>query len=276
MNHRNPESPSTKRSERTERREKIETVAAVEKAFAILELLGGRRDVSVSEISRQLELSKTTVHRLPQTLKGLGYVGQDGVSDRYRSTVKLFELGGKALENIDLVREADEQMRLLGELTRETVHLGVQDEDSFIYIHKIDSDYGLRMQSRIGGRKPLHCTAIGKVLLAYQPNERARTILENADLKHVTAKSITSVPVLMELLQRVRQFGVAEDNEEAEVGLRCIAVPVFDRLAHAVAALSISFPTMRCTDDTPMYYVSLLKAASEHISRKIGFDGRFR
>ncbi|MEG1202606.1 MAG: helix-turn-helix domain-containing protein, partial [Comamonas sp.] len=120
--------------------DKADTVAAVEKAFAILDCLGNKRDMSVTEMSLQLALSKSSVHRLLHTLKVLGYVAQDGESDRYRATLKLFELGGKVLENTDLVREADEEMRHLGELTRETVHLGALDEDAIIYIHKIESD----------------------------------------------------------------------------------------------------------------------------------------
>ncbi|MBB6578892.1 IclR family KDG regulon transcriptional repressor [Comamonas odontotermitis] len=251
--------------------EKSDTVAAVEKAFAILECLGNRRDVSVTELAQQLGLSKSSVHRLLQTLKALGYVAQDGESELYRATLKLFELGGKALENTDLVREADEDMRRLGELTRETIHLGALDEDAIIYIHKIESDFGLRMQSRIGRRKPLHSTAIGKVLLAHMTPSGARALLESQPLKIFTPQTLNTVEAVMQILPRVWKLGFAEDNEEAEPGLRCIAVPVFDRFGKVVAALSISFPTMRCDADTPERYTSLLKAASQSISGRLGW-----
>ena len=251
--------------------DKSDTVAAVEKAFAILECLGNRRDVSVTDLAQQLALSKSSVHRLLQTLKALGYVAQDGESELYRATLKLFELGGKALENTDLVREADEDMRGLGELTRETIHLGALDEDAIIYIHKIESDFGLRMQSRIGKRKPLHSTAIGKVLLAHMAPGKAQALLEGQPLKVFTPKTLTSVAAVLDILPRVREKGYAQDDEEAEPGLRCIAVPVFDRFGKVIAALSISFPTMRCDADTPERYTALLKAASQSISARLGW-----
>ncbi|MEJ5149214.1 DNA-binding transcriptional regulator KdgR [Comamonas sp. MYb396] len=251
--------------------DKTDTVAAVEKAFAILECLGNQRDVSVTALAQQLALSKSSVHRLLQTLKALGYVAQDGESELYRATLRLFELGGKALENTDLVREADEDMRRLGALTRETIHLGALDEDAIIYIHKIESDFGLRMQSRIGRRKPLHSTAIGKVLLAFMPAEQARELLSSQPLKLFTPRTLSSVDAVMDILPRVRAQEVAEDDEEAEPGLRCIAVPVFDRFGHVIAALSVSFPVMRCGADTPHYYRTLLKTASAAISQKMGW-----
>ena len=250
--------------------DKTDTVAAVEKAFAILECLGNQRDVSVTAIAQQLQLSKSSVHRLLQTLKALGYVAQDGDSELYRATLRLFALGGQALENTDLVREADEDMRALGELTRETIHLGALDEDAIIYIHKIDSDFGLRMQSRIGRRKPLHSTAIGKVLLAHMAPDKARALLQAQPLKIFTPQTLSSVDAVMELLPRVWKHGLAEDNEEAEPGLRCMAVPVYDRFGKVLAALSISFPVMRCEADTPERYTALLKAASQRISLRMG------
>ena len=251
--------------------DKADTVAAVEKAFAILDCLGNKRDMSVTEMAQQLALSKSSVHRLLQTLKVLGFVAQDGESDRYRATLKLFELGGKVLENTDLVREADEEMRQLGALTRETIHLGALDEDAIIYIHKIESDFGLRMQSRIGKRKPLHSTAIGKVLLAHMAAGTAQALLESQPLKVFTPKTLTSADAVLGILPRVRELGYAQDDEEAEPGLRCIAVPVYDRFGQVIAGLSVSFPTMRCGADTQHYYVGLLQKAATRISQKLGW-----
>ncbi len=253
--------------------EKTDTVAAVEKAFAILECLGNKRETSVTEIAQQLSLSKSSVHRLLQTLKAMGYVAQDNQSELYRATLKMLDLGGKALENTDLVREADEEMRQLAALTRETVHLGALDEDAIIYIHKIESDYGLRMQSRIGRRKPLHSTAIGKVLLAHMAPDKALALLNAQPLKAMTPKTLTRPEAVVELLPRIWKQGVAEDNEEAEPGLRCIAVPVFDRFGKVIAALSVSFPLMRCEADTPAHYTALLKTTSAAISAKMGWPG---
>ena len=210
------------------------------------------------------------MHRFLQTLKGLGYVAQEGDTDRYRLTIRLFELGAKALENVDLVREADIEMRRIAQLTRETVHLGAFDEDAIIYIHKIEGDYGLRMQSRVGWRKPLYSTAIGKVLLAYMPPDESRAVLSRVEFKKPTQKTLGSAEAVLSILPRVRQQGFGEDNEEQEDGLLCIAVPVFDRFDRVIAGLSISFPPMRCGADTKAHYVALLQQAGAAISSRLG------
>jgi IclR family KDG regulon transcriptional repressor len=210
------------------------------------------------------------VHRFLQTLKNLGYVAQEGDTDRYRLTIRLFELGAKALENVDLVREADTEMRRIAQLTREAVHLGAFDEDAIIYIHKIDADYGLRMQSRIGRRNPLYSTAIGKVLLAYMSPDEARDVLSKVEFRKSTQKTLGSAEAVLSILPRVRQQGFGEDNEEQEDGLLCIAVPVFDRFGRVIAGLSISFPTMRCGADTKAHYVALLQQAGAAISARLG------
>lgn len=250
--------------------EKGDSVAAVGRVFAILAALGDRREIGISELSQQIGMSKTTVHRFLQTLKALGYVAQEGETDRYRLTIRLFELGSHALESVDLVREADLEMRRIAQLTREAVHLGAFDEDAIIYVHKIDADYGLRMQSRIGRRNPLYSTAIGKVLLAWMPPEEARAVLAGVTFRKSTGKTLSSADAVMSILPRVRQQGYGEDNEEQEDGLLCLAVPIFDRFDRVIAGLSISFPTMRCGADTKAHYVALLTAAGRAISAKLG------
>ncbi|GLU34174.1 DNA-binding transcriptional regulator KdgR [Trinickia caryophylli] len=251
--------------------EKSESVSAVGKVFSILAALGERGQIGISELSQHLGMSKTTVHRFLQTLKGLGYVAQEGETDRYRLTIRLFELGAKALESVDLVREANTEMRRIGQTTREAVHLGAFDEDHIIYIHKIDADYGLRMQSRVGRRNPLYSTAIGKVLLAWMSPEEAKAVLSRVEFKKSTPKTLASAQAVLSILPNVRERGYAEDNEEQEDGLLCIAVPVFDRFGHVLAGLSLSFPTMRCGADTKAHYVALLKDAGRAISERLGY-----
>ena len=251
--------------------DKVESVAAIGKLFAILDAIGSHGQIGISELSQRLTMSKTTVHRFLQTLRALGYVEQEGDTERYRLTIRLFELGAKALENVDLVREADKEMRLIAQSTREAVHLGAFDEDSIIYIHKIDADYGLRMQSRIGRRNPLYSTAIGKVLLAWLEPGEAREVLSHIEFKKSTSKTLASADAVLSILPNVRKQGYGEDNEEQEEGLLCIAVPVFDRFGRVAAGLSISFPTMRCGADTKTHYVALLKRAGLAISERLGY-----
>jgi IclR family transcriptional regulator, KDG regulon repressor len=251
--------------------ERGESASSIGRVFAILGAIGDTGQVGISELSQRLGMSKTTVHRVIQTLKALGYVTQEIETERYRLTIRLFELGAKALESVDLVREADIEMRRIGQMTREAVHLGAFDDDAIIYIHKIDADYGLRMQSRIGRRNPLHSTAIGKVLLAWMDPAEAGEVLSHVEFRKSTQKTLTCAQAVQSILPRVREQGFGEDNEEQEEGLQCIAVPVFDRFGRVIAGLSISFPTMRCGADTKQHYVALLKEAGLAISTRLGY-----
>ncbi|WP_074013419.1 DNA-binding transcriptional regulator KdgR [Candidatus Sodalis sp. SoCistrobi] len=248
-----------------------DSVSSVLKVFGILQALGEEREIGITELSQRVMMSKSTVYRFLQTMKSLGYVAQEGESEKYSLTLKLFELGAKALQNVDLIRIADIQMRVLSNLTRETIHLGALDEDSIVYIHKIDSLYNLRMYSRVGRRNPLYSTAIGKVLLAWREASEARDILADVVFTRSTSRTAGSREALLPELEQVRAQGFGEDNEEQEEGLRCIAVPIFDRFGVVIAGLSISFPTIRFSEDAKNDYVKMLHDAARTISRQIGY-----
>ncbi|MBT9433032.1 DNA-binding transcriptional regulator KdgR [Candidatus Sodalis endolongispinus] len=248
-----------------------DSVSSVLKVFGILQALGEEREIGITELSQRVMMSKSTVCRFLQTMKSLGYVAQEGESEKYSLTLKLFELGAKALQNVDLIRIADIQMRVLSNLTRETIHLGALDEDSIVYIHKIDSLYNLRMYSRVGRRNPLYSTAIGKVLLAWREPSEARDILADVVFTRSTSRTAGSREALLPELEQVRAQGFGEDNEEQEEGLRCIAVPIFDRFGVVIAGLSISFPTIRFSEDAKNDYVKMLHDAARTISRQIGY-----
>lgn len=246
-----------------------DSVSSVLKVFGILQALGEEREIGITELSQRVMMSKSTVYRFLQTMKSLGYVAQEGESEKYSLTLKLFELGARALQNVDLIRSADIQMRELSRLTKETIHLGALDEDSIVYIHKIDSMYNLRMYSRIGRRNPLYSTAIGKVLLAWRDREE---VLDGVEYKRSTDRTITSTEELLSVLDKVREQGYGEDNEEQEEGLRCIGVPVFDRFGVVIAGLSISFPTLRFSEERLHEYVAILHTAARKISEQMGYN----
>ncbi|MBU9810677.1 DNA-binding transcriptional regulator KdgR [Rahnella sp. C60] len=248
-----------------------DSVSSVLKVFGILQALGEEREIGITELSQRVMMSKSTVYRFLQTMKSLGYVAQEGESEKYSLTLKLFELGARALQNVDLIRSADIQMRELSRLTRETIHLGALDEDGIVYIHKIDSMYNLRMHSRIGRRNPLHTTAIGKVLLAWGDKTEVNALLQVIEFTRSTENTIMNAADLQTALDQVRVQGFGEDNEEQEQGLRCIAVPVFDRFGVVIAGLSISFPTIRFSEESKSHYVEMLHTAARNISEQIGF-----
>ncbi|MFC3395731.1 DNA-binding transcriptional regulator KdgR [Brenneria rubrifaciens] len=248
-----------------------DSVSSVLKVFGILQALGEEREIGITELSQRVMMSKSTVYRFLQTMKSLGYVEQEGESEKYSLTLKLFELGAKALQNVDLIRSADIQMRELSALTRETIHLGALDEDGIVYIHKIDSKYNLRMYSRIGRRNPLHSTAIGKVLLAWRDRDEVEQILSTIEFTRSTQHTLSTADALLAQLDLVRGLGYGEDNEEQEEGLRCIAVPVFDRFGVVIAGLSISFPTIRFSEENKRAYAEMLHTAARNISERMGY-----
>ena len=253
-----------------ENNQQIEPVSSVMKVFAILNALAEKKSLGVTELAQIVMTSKSTVYRFLQTMKMLGFVRQEGEDDRYSLTLKLFEVSSNALEHVDLVSLAEPHMASIGSLTKEALHLGIRDGDNIVYIFKIDAQYNLRMQSRIGGRNPLYSTAIGKVLLAERSEEYVRGVLSQTDFAPSTSKTHRSVDSLLVELKDVQKLGYGVDNEEQEEGLRCIAAPIYDRLGNVIAGLSLSFPTLRYTPEKFDEYIVLLQDAAAKISKNLG------
>lgn len=248
-----------------------ESVAAVLKVFAILQALAERDETGISELSMRLAMPKATIYRFLQTMKTLGYVRQETDSERYGLTMRMFELGTKALQYPDLVEISKEHMQDLAHRTGETVHLGQLIDSEIIYVHKVDSRHMLGMYSRIGRRAPLHCTAIGKVLLAWEPSVAVRDrILEGCDFKRFREKTITTRAAYDAELERTLAQGFGQDREEFDDHIRCVGIPIFDRLNQVVAGLSISFPTFRYDEAREPELVAMLRDASRDISTRLG------
>ncbi len=247
-----------------------ESVAAVLKVFAILQALSERNEIGISELSVRLAMPKATVYRFLQTMKTLGYVRQEVDSERYGLSMKVFELGAKALQYPDLVEICKPHMQRLSDATGETVHLGMLIDSEIIYVHKVDSRHMLGMYSRVGRRAPLHCTAIGKVLMAWETPTRRNQVLAGCDFKRFREKTITTRQEYDAELGRTLAQGFGQDREEFDDHIRCAAIPIFDRLNQVVAGLSVSFPTFRYDLAREPELVAELRNASRDISRQLG------
>jgi len=247
-----------------------ESVAAVLKVFAILQALSERNETGISELSLRLAMPKATVYRFLQTMKTLGYVRQEVDSERYGLSMKIFELGAKALQYPDLVEICKPHMQRLSDATGETVHLGMLIDSEIIYVHKVDSRHMLGMYSRVGRRAPLHCTAIGKVLMAWEAPARRAQILKGCDFKRYREKTITTREGFEAELERTLAQGFGQDREEFDDHIRCAAIPIFDRLNQVVAGLSVSFPSFRYDLAREPELVAELREASRDISRQLG------
>ncbi|MBY0235340.1 MAG: DNA-binding transcriptional regulator KdgR, partial [Burkholderiaceae bacterium] len=195
---------------------------------------------------------------------------QESGSERYGLTMRAFELGAKALQYPDLVDLSKHHMQMLADATGETVHLGTLIDSEIIYVHKIDSRHTLGMYSRIGRRAPLHCTAIGKVLMAWEHPQRRDRVLDGAEFQRFRDKTIVDRGEFLAELDRVKAQGFGEDREEFDDHIRCLGIPIFDRLGQPIAGMSVSFPTFRYDEAKAPEIIAMLTAASRDVSARLG------
>ncbi|MFV0333066.1 MAG: DNA-binding transcriptional regulator KdgR [Tropicimonas sp.] len=255
---------------------RTENVAAVLKVFSVLEALVAEKRVGLADLAQRAMTSKSTAHRLLQTMVDLGYVEQDPETEKYQLTLKLFSLGARSLHGqADILRVADPVMGRLSRATGESINLGVMDDhENFVtYIHKFDSAYNLAMKSTLGYRNPLHSTSLGKALLAWRDASEIADRLAKMDFAKLAPRTITDGATLAAQLTGIRAQGFAEEIEESEAGVRCMATPILDHLGHSVAAISISFPLFRFDEARKADYVALLQGCGNEASRALGYAG---
>ncbi|AKS38197.1 IclR family transcriptional regulator [Anoxybacillus gonensis] len=252
--------------------EKDSFVKSVSRALQIMDILSNERHgMGVTEIAKQIGIHKSSVYRLLSTLVEYGYVEQDEETERYKLGYKLLEMSSKLLESIDLRKEAKPYLRELEKLTNEVVHLVVYDQGEVIYIEKLDGNETLRMHSKVGKRAPMHCTAVGKAILAHLPKHVVVDILDRKGLPPHTDYTITDRQMLFQELERVRQHGYALDLEENEYGIRCVAVPIFDHTKQVIAAVSVSGPTIRMTNERIEQLHAQMRMIGKQISERLGY-----
>jgi IclR family KDG regulon transcriptional repressor len=247
-------------------------LSSLDHALVILEIIGhARSPLGLSEIVRKAGYAKTTVHRVLLTLVRRGFVRKEYQTGRYQLTLKFFEIGSTAVSQLGIKDMAKPHLEAVRNLSGETAHLAVMDDHGVFYIDKIESTQSIRMYSYIGSRAPIHCTAVGKALLAYQLDERIETFL-SPGLKTYTQNTILSKDKLLEELRKIRKQGYALDNEELEIGLFCIASPVRNHLGEVIAAISISGPKARLGKPRIKELIPLIIKTSSDISAALGYS----
>ena len=250
-------------------------IKVLDKALSVLELLLQQSsDMNITEMSEKLGFYPSTTHRLLDTLKYWGYVEQDSHTQKYQLGLKVLELGMTKLHKMDLVREATPYLEELVNQYNETVHLGALEKGEVMYLAKKESSQTIRMISYVGKRAPLHCTALGKVLLAYLPEEERRKILEGKQLPRLTERTITDKEELEKNLKQIKKQGFALDNEENEKDVCCMAVPIRNYQGAVIAALSISRPSFRVYKNKQKDLEKALIEISERISKRMGYNSK--
>ncbi len=245
---------------------------SVIKAFAIIEYLTEQEEwVPLRTLARALDIDGATAHRFLTSLKELGYVQQRPDDSRYQLTLKFAWIASRLLERTELKTIAQPFLKQLMSRTRETTHLAVLEDDHAVYIDKVDNNQGMLMRSRIGSRVHLHSTSVGRAILAFLPGEQRETLLAKIPCPAMTAKTVTDMGRLREQLALVRSRGYAVDDEENEVGIRCVGAPVFDHTGRVVGAISTSGWTITMTLERCATLAADLQDTCLALSRKLGY-----
>jgi IclR family KDG regulon transcriptional repressor len=245
------------------------TISAVSRAFIVLEKLSGVSSLCLEDIAKACGLAKPTVYRFLLTLRDLGYVRR-GDGDRWFLTMKLFSVGSRALDHIDLPTVARPVAEALSASLGETVHMGILDGDEVLYVLKIESRYTIRMYSRVGKRVPLYCSAMGKALLANLPAGEREALLGSSRPVKFTPNTITDATMLERELDGIKSAGYATDREEHEQGIVCLAAPILGMGGAVVAALSCSWPAFRFDPARSGDYSQAIRAAADEIASILG------
>lgn len=222
----------------------------LQKVFRLLEIFSEEvQELSAAEITQRLNYDKTTVFRLLFNLEEEGYLDKDPKTNKYRLGMKIFFLGNLVSPYLCLKEMAKPLLERLNEKSGETVHLAVLHKGEALYVDKIESKRTVRVVlSQVGRKLPAHCSGVGKVLLAYLPPEKVEEIVTEKGLAPFTQNTITTYDQLKAELRRIARQNLAFDNEEIEIGLKCVAAPVFFE-DQVTAALSVSVPSMRFDDN---------------------------
>lgn len=247
-------------------------IRSITRALEILQLfLNDEGELSISEISKLMGLSQSTTFRILVTLAAFAMVEQNHDTNKYRLGVTCLALGDAFRSHSDIQQRAISSLTTLRDETGETVHLGILIDHEVMYYEKLSGLHPIgMMSSRVGRRAPAHCTAMGKVLLAYIPEEKMRECIQNVPLVRRTPNSITDFNELLEELAKVHNQGYAVDGEENEEGVGCVAAPIFDHTG-VVAAVSASGPVDRIYEKISRSgLVFAVQRAGREISTKLG------
>ena len=243
------------------------TIQVLERTFALLDVLASYQDpVSLKEISERTGLHPSTAHRILNDLTIGGFVERPQAGS-YRLGMRLLELGNLVKARLDVRDAALGPMRELHRLTNQPVNLSMRQGDEIVYIERTYSERsGMQVVRAVGGRAPLHLTSVGKLFLAQDDAHRVRAYATRTGLAGHTRNSITELPALERELAKVQQLGIARDDEELELGVRCMAAGIYDDQDKLVAGLSISAPADRLEEG----WVERLKLVAAQISTTLG------
>lgn len=251
--------------------EQLKSSSTLERALLLLSYLSETEGkMGVREIAESVQLPKSTTHRILDVLLQSGFVEQDPFTEKYSIGLKAIEIGMSGLKNVDLVEAAIPHLRDLVMFTKQTSFLAVYNEGEIVFIYKAEGTSSVITNANLGTRNPVHCTGLGKAIMAYFSLEDVEQIITQKGLKPYTKTTITDRQKFLEELSKIRQTGVALNHEEHDEGLSSIAAPIFNFTGQVVAAISVAGPTNRIVEDQESIS-NLLKEKSSLISKRLGY-----
>ena len=246
---------------------------AVDRALGILEAIARRHDgLTNSEISRKLAIPKSSASYLLRALERRGYLHRNHEDGKYRLGLKVLDLGHGVATGLDLRELARPVMQELVKRVNLTAHLAILDNGEAVYIERVEAPGFIQMNTWVGRRMYIHSTSIGKVLAADLAAEEVEKILAEHGLVRRTPKTITQPGKFLKELERVRAHGWAVDDEENNLGVRCVAAPVFNAEGRVEAALGVSGTVAVVNSHTLAKYAEAVKDAARRISAKLGYS----
>ncbi|WP_142524027.1 IclR family transcriptional regulator [Raoultella ornithinolytica] len=249
-------------------------IRSVTKAVRVIEALADTdTPLGVTELARITDLDKSSVSRLLKTLVSAGYVAQDPNNRTYELGLTLLHLGQKVLKRVDLRALCRESLDKLAHITGECAHIAILVNNQSLYLDQATPTRGISIDAPVGTLAPLHCTALGKVLFAFQDEKAKLILLRTFTFEAFTRRSITDKTHYITEIEKVKQSLIAYDDEEFSIGVKCIAAPIFDHENSIAAAIGISGPSPRMTDDKLFEWTHLLREEAKIISFKMGWQG---
>lgn len=247
------------------------------RSLQILDLLAeSREELGPSALAARLSLHRSTIHRLLMVLEHHRLVHRGPAEGKYRLGMKLFELGNRAVAQLDLRQRAGPFLKELVEQTGEDAHVCILDGTEMLSIADVEGTWKLRTPTTIGRRTPVYCTSAGKALIAFLPEPALDLLIGQVQFKRYTDRTMMTPTVLRAELARVRQRGFAIDNEEIEAGLRCVGAPIRNHTGQAVAAISIAGPVFRFKKDRLPALVRAVRRSARDLSAEMGCGSQSR
>ena len=253
------------------RESKSAPVGVVTKVLRILEALqSSPTGLQLKDIAQVTNINKSTAYRFLAHLESEGYLFRDDAG-AYIVGPKLARLASGVAYHATLRTVSRPVMQRLWVVTTETVNLAVISGLDILYLDVLESSHSFRLVSQVGSRRPLHCTALGKAMLAFLNENERNSALVSLRLEKLAPRTITSIPRLKKELEKIREQGYAVDDEEAGVGSRCVGAPIFDQSGNVAAAISVSGPITRVDRTKLMETAKAVREGAQTISRNLGY-----